>query len=102
MAQISKTPLRERLQMAGSARPAAFGLFMDDFFCAAAPMTGNETYLLDVYNERIQLYNDSGRDLLLFEMIHLADSLPPDERDELFYRILIEPFALLYEAGKES
>lgn len=92
----NRIPLTERLEQAGVSGPIflnAFELFPDDYFNAFAELTG-APYLGDVYQTEIQPFHDQQDHFcVLSEIVFFAGDLPQNERQNILYRILIEPFA---------
>jgi len=94
---MQKMPLERRLQSAGTVIPnflCAFELFVDDYFDGIIKMTNNP-YFAEVYSDEVQQYNCQETDKVLAEVVYMAESLSPCERERLLYRLLIEPFALM-------
>ncbi len=98
MGKVPRIPLEQRLlqHKSGEAKfLAAFELFVDDFFEAVGKMSGDLT-VMETYEDAVSGYNyRNGMDLVLSQMVVVADGLPKEDCGELLYRILIEPFAIL-------
>ena len=107
--RLTKLPLAERLQRAGTASPnflAAFELFATDFRDGLAELTMDPRFTA-AYNTTSAPYSHrpkSGEnmELLLSEVVAVITAeLPPAKRGEVLYRLLIEPFARLYDLEQE-
>lgn len=97
MGAVPKIPLKERFQTAKTNKPnflATFELFVNDFFLEIAKITGN-TYFESVYYSFVAEYNDQNGGCVLTEIVHRADELPSEEKLDLLYTVLVEPFAAL-------
>ena len=106
MAEILKIPLDQRLKRLGSKAAIPFAcleLFIDDYFSEAAKMCdGYKPDLWKIYESEVMQYNyRDGSDSLLTEIVHVADGLPCDERTNLLYHVLVEPFAALEDKEME-
>lgn len=109
MGESTKLPLTERLQRAGTAAPnwlAAFELFISDFYTALEEITLDPRFrtvydtILGPYRHR----NKDGRsmELLLSEVVAVVSELPQAKRAEVLYKLLIEPFARLYDVERRE
>lgn len=107
--RLTKLPLAERLQRAGTASPnflAAFELFATDFRDGLAELTMDPQLAIS-YNTIIAPYSHRAKggknmELLLSEVVAvIMAELPPAKRGEVLYRLLIEPFARLYDLEQE-
>lgn len=97
MAAVAKIPLKERLRAIGTNKPnflAAFELFINDFFLEIAKITRSK-YFESVYYSFVAEYNDQNGGCVLTEIVHRADELPSEEKLDLLYTVLVEPFAAL-------
>ena len=103
----TKLPLVERLQSVGTTAPnflAAFELFATDFRDGLEELTLNSRFAT-TYNTTIALYSyrtKGGKnvELLLSEVVSVVMDLPPAERGKVLYKLLVEPFARLYDCEK--
>lgn len=109
MEQLTKVPLSDRLQSAGTAAPnwlAAFELFISDFYECLEDMT-LDPHLGTIYEAIINPYSHrtKGRnnmELLLSEVVAVVSDLPRPKRAEVLYNLLIEPFARLYDCERRD
>jgi len=109
MGPLIKIPLSERLQSAGTTAPnflAAFELFISDFYTTLEEMTLDPRFST-TYQAAISPYSYRTKDgkvmeLLLSEVVGVVSELPPPERGEVLYKLLIEPFARLYDFGQKG
>lgn len=109
MDPLIKIPLSERLQSAGTVAPnflSAFELFISDYYTTMGEMTQDPRFSA-TYQTAIAPYsrrNKGGEltELLLSEVVDVVSELPPPERAEVLYKLLIEPFARLHDCEKES
>lgn len=102
MGGLTKLPLTERLQSAGTAAPnflAAFELFISDYYKCLAGMTLDPRFSA-VYDTVVSPYSHRPKggesmELLLSEVVAVVMDLPRTKRAEVLYKLLIEPFARL-------
>ena len=109
MGESTKLPLTDRLHSAGTATPnwlAAFELFISDFYTALEEITLDPRFGT-VYNTIIGAYSHRDKDgrsmeLLLSEVVAVVSDLPQAKRCDVLYKLLIEPFARLYDCERRE
>ena len=99
MDKVQQIPLAERLQSAGARSmglPVAMGLYAEDFIGLVGQMTGREEHYTEVYATQIKPYDgeDNGGKSVC-NIVVAADTLPPEEKTTLLFRLLVEPFAAI-------
>ena len=98
MDKVQQIPLAERLQSAGARSmglPVAMGLYVEDFLGLVGQMTGREEHYAEVYATHIKPYEGEDDGKSVRNMVVAADTLPPEEKTTLLFRLLVEPFAAI-------
>ena len=98
MQTTTNLSLKERLQDVADGStgfPFAFEAYVDEYFKELCTISGN-SYFETVYRQGICTYlNQCGTDCVLAEMVFFADSLCPQAKTALLYRLLVEPFLFI-------
>lgn len=100
--RIQTISLRKRLRDTPTNQPdflAAFELFLFDYFEGLAKVS-KDTYFLEVYERDVRMYDRQFRQGYIARLVELPQitedlALPEEERIELLYKVLVEPFATL-------
>ena len=99
MDKVQQIPLAERLQGTGPRSmglPIAMGLYAEDFIGLVGQMTGQQERYAEVYATHIKPYDgEGGGGKSVRNMVVAADTLPPEEKTTLLFRLLVEPFAAI-------
>lgn len=98
MQTTTNLSLKERLQGIADGStgfPFAFEAYVDEYFKELCTISGG-TYFETVYRQSVCRYlNQCGTDCVLAEMVSFADSLYPQAKIDLLYRLLVEPFPFI-------
>lgn len=95
MKNIERISLQERLKVIQDCKPdflEVFEMFPEDYFETWTNIHDNVLFL-ERYEDEISRYSFSdGKQHYLNETIRMLQSVPDEERDDLLYKILVEPF----------
>ena len=94
---MERIPLNERLRSIRVKPHDFLNLFLavpEYFYTAMSEMCSRE-YFKNIYNEKIEKYA-AQHYTTMCELVDKVWNLEISEESELLYRILIEPFAILY------
>ena len=100
MKSIERISLQERLNTIQNCKPdflEVFEMFPEDYFVTWTDIHDNVLFL-ERYEDEICCYSFSdGKQHYLNETVRMVQSLPDEERDDLLYKILVEPFVFKRE-----
>ena len=98
MQTTTNLSLKERLQGVtdgSTGFPFAFEAYVDEYFKELCTLSGT-SYFKTVYRQGLCRYlSQCGTDCILAEMVSFADSLCPNDKTDLLYRLLAEPFTFI-------
>lgn len=96
MHPYKRIPLEERMQTAGREETfflAAFEAHPEDYLETLNAISGT-SYFKKSFDTAFEDCHELSNSLL-DEMVYLAADLPSEKRCDLFYRLLVEPFAII-------
>ena len=100
MKNVQRIPLDERLRaLSGEPYHPLYLIFVNDFYESLATL---DPRFVGVYDDELAPYdrlNAKGSDNTIAEYIYRSNNLPDRHRENVQYKLLIEPFLWLAQQG---